>query len=245
MTASSDHQVAARPPLPTRDGREIGWRAAKATLGSLPGVGALATEVLELLVSNPVEERRAAWLNRLAADLDEVTRRVEGVSPETLATDPRFVSLMIEATARAEKTHQQSKLHALRNAVLNAAAGLFLDDALTGTFLGYIERFSPTHLRVLAFLNDPTVDPAYVRQVSNTVMGSIHTGYVRAHPEVEKPEGVFERIVKDLGREGLIQSESLMTSMSGSGLQESQTTPIGRAFLRFIAEPDADQSPND
>lgn len=224
--------------FPAKDDREFGWRAAKAALGSVPGLGAVATEVFELLVNNPVEDRRAAWLNELAADLDDLCRRMDDVTPESLASDPRFVSLMIEATQRAERTHQSEKLDALRNAVLNAAAGLILDDALTGSFLSYIDRFSPAHLRILTFLDDPSADPDYVRQVANTVMGSIYTGYTRAHPEVEQPEGVFDRVVRDLGREGLINSESIKSGMSGPSLQEAQTTPIGKAFIRFIADPD-------
>lgn len=229
---------AVRPNFPAKDDREVGWRAAKAALGSVPGLGAVATEVFELLVNNPVEERRAAWLNRLAEDLDDLCRRMDDVTPERLATDPRFVSLMIEASQRAERTHQSEKLEALRHAVLNAAAGLILDDALTGSFLSYIDRFSPAHLRILTFLNDPSADPDYVSQVANAVMGSIHTGYTRAYPEVEQPDGVFDRVVRDLGREGLINSESIKSSMSGPSLQEAQTTPIGKAFIRFIADPD-------
>jgi len=225
-------------PFPTGDDREFGYGVAKVTLGALPGLGGAAQELLDKLVGSPLQKRREAWFAAIGLALADLAERVEGFDAEALAQDEVFVSTVARATQVALAAHGKAKREALRNIVLNTAAGVRLDEALLGSFLSYVERFSEAHLKLLALLADPMADPAYAADARGTMMGSINGIIVKTHPDLARDEEVLDRLHDDLARENLV-NKSLKVMMSGSGLQNPQTTPYGAAFLKFIRAPQA------
>lgn len=224
-------------PFPVRAEGEIGYRVSRAALASIPTIGAVAQELMTAFVQDPVERRRVEWWEGLAADVVDLTARVEAIDPAELAKDEAFVTLSIRAAEIASRTHQAGKRDALRNVVLNAALGVRLDEALNATFLGYVERFSDAHLRLLTLMADPQADPAYMARAANN-LGSIHAALLAAHPEWCNPPGMLERLYDDLGREGLLESGSLKVMMSSNGLISGRATAIGATFLDFIKKPE-------
>ena len=223
-------------PFPTNDERSFGYSAAKIALGALPAIGGLAQEFLEKAIGDPLRKRQEAWFADLGRELAALSEKVEGLSPEALAEDSAFVTAAAQATQEALRTHSELKREALRNTVLNVAAGVKLDDVLIGSFMGYISRFSEAHLKLLALLRDPMGDPAYAREAAEVSMGSIHGVITSAHPDLATHPDLLDRLQDDLSREGLIGG-SLKAIMTGGGIRASQTTAIGNAFLDFIAPP--------
>lgn len=73
---------------------------------------------------------------------------------DTLLDNPAFVTVLMRAYQAAARTHEQAKISALRNAVVNVATGRPLEDDLRLIFLGLVDEFTPAHLRVLAFCRD-------------------------------------------------------------------------------------------
>lgn len=230
------------PPMPTRDGGEFGYSVMKVALGAIPMAGGAAQEILEKAVGDPLRRRQEAWAAELGAALNLLIERVEGITPESLAEDPIFVSAAAKATQEALLSHGERKREALRNTVLNVAAGVRLDEVLSGAFMDYIARFSEGHLKLLALMRAPMSDAAYAREASSVYMGSVHGVIVKSHPDLAAQPELLDRLNSDLEREGLI-SGGLKAMMTGNGVQSSRTTAIGNAFLDFITAPVELQTP--
>jgi hypothetical protein len=117
-------------------------------------IGGTVTEVLSVVLAPAVARRRDEWFKELADALDEVERKVEGFKVGNLQHNEIFVSAVIQATRTALGTHQQEKLTALRNAVLNTALNKILDDDKQVVFWSLIEVLSGTHLVLLDLFNN-------------------------------------------------------------------------------------------
>lgn len=59
------------------------------------------------------------WLEKLAEIVTELQQQVDGLTPETLAANDVFVTVAMQASQVAIRNHQNEKIKALRNAVLN------------------------------------------------------------------------------------------------------------------------------
>jgi hypothetical protein len=110
--------------------REIVERTAEAGLGSVPVVrNALAVAFVTALGCR-LEERRERWFTQLAEGLEELRQRVDDLDLEALTGNDPFTDAAVTATRTVEHTirtrtvehtHQEEKIEALRNAVLNSA----------------------------------------------------------------------------------------------------------------------------
>jgi len=222
--------------FPTRDESEFGYSVSKVALGAIPFIGGAAQEILEKAIGDPLRKRQEAWMAELGVALAALVERVDGVTAEKLSEVPNFVSAAARATQDALLAHSSLKREALRNTVLNVANGVKLDDVLVGSFMTYIERFSDAHLKLLALLRSPMADADYAAEARNVYMGSIYGVVTKSHPDLAAQPDLLDRLYGDLSREGLVGG-SFKAMMSGGGLQNPQTTPIGNAFLDFIAPP--------
>ncbi|GJE29536.1 hypothetical protein [Methylobacterium organophilum] len=231
------------PAYPSSDGLSKAGEMAMGTIGAaaglvVPVVGPAAVQaILKNAVRLPMEVRRNNWFNSIGEGLRELQDRLDGFDPNHLGENEEFVSIVFETTQMAMKTHRAEKLEALRNVVLNTAAGVQIDDVLRGAFLVYVDRFSGLHLRVLKMLSNPAAVPAMVARAENMMMGSLSTVLFAALPEIGENERLLRRVVKDLEDEGLTDGAALNTTMSGGGLLAKRSTAEGDGFLRFISEP--------
>lgn len=57
-------------------------------------------------------------------------------------------------------------------------------------------------------------------------------------PKLRGQGRVYGQVWNDLAARGLVDSVGLQVMMTGRGLAEKRTTPLGDAFLEFISEPD-------
>lgn len=222
--------------FPNGDEREFGYVVAKLTLGAVPVLGQRPRSCWKRRSAIPCR-RQEAWFASLATALEDLAARVEGFDPEVLAQDEVFVSTVARATQLALTTHGQIRREALRNIVLNTAGPVRLDEAMLGTFLSYVERFSEAHLKLLTLLGDPMADPGYARQARNLSLGgSVQVLIQSAHPDLAQSEELLDRLHEDLVREGLV-NESFKGMVNPGGLQAPQVTAAGAAFLDFIRRP--------
>lgn len=147
------------------------------------------------------------------------------------------MSAVAEATAAAIKTAKQEKIDALRNGVLNIAAGLQIDDILRGTFFGFIERFSPAHLQVLKVLADPSSSAEMKAKASQMSVGTQISVLEAALPVSVISRGALDRVLSDLHREGLVDTGGMTVTGTSGVFLAKRSTGAGDAFLRFIASP--------
>jgi hypothetical protein len=216
--------------------REIVERISEAAIGSVPLIGNALAVTFVTALNWRLEQRREKWFTELAEGVEKLRERVDDFDLETLAGNDLFVDAVVTATRTVEHTHQEDKIRALRNAVLNSIAPDAPDADTQAIMLNLIDRFMPSHLRLLALWNDP---PAWFKSHGLTppqaAMAGSRTQTVDAGlPEMRGRQDFYLRIASELGSGGMLAA-SLSGMVSGSALMDRLTTDFGRQFVRFIS----------
>jgi hypothetical protein len=201
----------------------------KGVFSLIPGL----PELFNLLITPPLERRRAEWMQDVAA----VLRRLEadrGVRLEDLRDNPVFIDAVLSASQAAIRTSQEEKRRALRNAIANAALPDAPDVMRQQMFIGLIDRFTGWHLRVLRLFQDPK---AVLGDDRREGMGSLRGVVARAYPEMNEQGELLDLVWQDLQGAGLHRSGPLGATMTASGTMVKRTSDLGDEFIRFISEP--------
>lgn len=148
----------------------------------------------------------------------------------------QFISTYVEATLAAVRTHDQEKREALGNAVIHSALPNAPENAKQQLFIRWISELSPYHLRIMKYLQNPTL-PKQIGRV-RTMAGSIMAEMLSAIPELENHKERISLWTSELSGRQLISSGNLNAMMSASGLASKRTTLLGDEYLRFISEPE-------
>ena len=224
------HRVAeteGREPFPQPSPLDRGQGAARALLSSLPGLGGPAATLLAVVVSPPLERRRAAWFNGLADRLTRLEHTVEGLSLEGLRDDENFITAATTATLIALRNHKGEKLEALQNAVVNVARGSEPDADFQAVLLSLVDYLTPLHVRLLRFFQNPG---AFGARRWHPAGSSTRDIVLAALPEI--PSSAYDLLCGDLENRGLIS----LPRPPGLTLTDERTTGLGDRFLRFISE---------
>jgi hypothetical protein len=102
--------------------REIVERAIEAALNFVPVAGGALAVAFVSAVSWQLNQRRPEWLFELAEAVEDLRERIGDASFEALAENSLFVDAVVTTTRAIDHTHQEEKIAALRNAVLNSVA---------------------------------------------------------------------------------------------------------------------------
>jgi len=215
--------------------------AAKAVLSALPGIGGPATELFVAVFKQPLESRRDQWVELIARGLSDLQKKVAGLDFDALQRNQAFITTALHASQLSIRNHQEEKLTALRNAVLNAALPGAPTDDLQAIYLSYVDYLTPWHMRLLRLFHDPTAwesphEPSTPRGPDKKVFMLYELQSM--FPELSGQGHFLVRLAKDLHERGLTQITSLMTDMTEPGAIHSWTTPWGKDFVRFISEPE-------
>jgi hypothetical protein len=223
-----------KPPKKTKG--DAAHAVVKAVVGAIPTAGSAASVLMETVFAPPLKRRREKWFEQLADVIEELQAKVAGLTPEMLSKNELFVTVSLEATQIALRNHQEEKLKALRNAVLHSVLPGSPEEQLQLMYLRFIDELAPTHLVVLAVLNNP-VNWMEQNHVAYPAwgMGGVSTVIEHCVPALRGRREVCEMVVRDLQARGLVlQGQFLNVTMSGQGMVQSRTTEIGRAFLTHI-----------
>ena len=166
--------------------------------------------------------------------MDQVGEKLQeleakGLRLDELQKNEEFVSAVMHASQIALRTHQTAKLDALRNAIVNVAKGQAPDATLQNVFLNLVDSFTELHLRILKVFQAPSPPPGMSMGGLSSVLEHNIPG-LRGHREL------YDQLWKDLYSRGLVNTDGLHVTMSGSGLGQKRTTGIGDAFISFIEE---------
>jgi hypothetical protein len=199
----------------------------KAGLSAIPIVGGPAAELFAYIIAPPLTKRRDEWLLSISEGLKALERKVDKFSIESLQHNEAFVTMLIEASRIALRTHVNEKIQALRNAVLNAALES-PDDLFQTMLLQFLEAATPWHLRVLAFYRDPE---SYASKAGLTLMtGDRLSHYVSlVFKELEGKDAFRLQIERDLLHHGLVYHEGEWYS--------KRTTHTGDRVLAMVSSP--------
>lgn len=212
-------------------------RGARAALSAIPFVGGAAVELFNRLLAPPIQRRRDAWLNVLAERIAKLEQ--EGrINVEELQNNDEFVSTVMQASQVAIRNHQQEKLDALRNAVLNTAIGQSPDDSKREMFLGFVDAFTVWHLRILSFLtkaDDQMRDRPVRLSLQGGAMRELNEAICGEYPNLKGQDSFIYRVMSDLDQSSLTMSSGKYQQFLND--HNECLTDLGDEFLRFISEP--------
>lgn len=213
-------------------------RVVRAGVSMIPVIGGAAVELFNKLIPPPLEKRRNAWWQSLHDRISRLEER-ETVKLDDLSQREGFVSTLLQASQIAMRNHQEEKLQALRNAVVNSALPGAPDDSKQTMFLSLVDVFTPWHLRVLNFLADP---PAWFKAQGQAVpqsdiMSSLRGVLGRAFPDLVKDTEFAELVIRDLYDRKLSRVSTITLNMSTHVALEKAATDLGNQFLRFVTAP--------
>lgn len=207
---------------------------ARAGVSALPTIGGPAAELFNLVIIPPLNRRREEWMESVASGLIELEKTVDSFSIESLAKNPMFLTIVSHATYVAIRNHEDEKLFALKNAVINTALKTSPDEDILLMFLDFVDSLTPWHLKTLKFLHDPTVilnelgkgKPPYSS-------ASLLTIIQYAYPELKGRDDFLHQICRDLYNRGLIVTDSFGIGV-GDFLAQ-RTSRLGSQFIDFIS----------
>lgn len=225
-------------PIPEPDWKDRGHAIARAGFGSIPIVGAAATELFQMVITPSLEKRRVEWMNWVAESLKKLEEKGQ-LRIENLASNEAFVDTMLHASQAALRNSQQEKREALRNAVLNSALPAPPDESRQQMFVEWIDSLTVWHLRIFLLLANPQQwFKDNKRQPPEYFMTSSLSGLLtNAYPELGNQRPLYDQIGKDLFNRGLIGIGEFHTTMSASGAFGNRATELGKQFLAFITKP--------
>jgi hypothetical protein len=217
-------------------GREIVERTVEAALGSVPIAGAALAVTFVTAIGWRLEQRREEWFTRLAEGVEELRQCMDGLGLEDLADNPLFVDAVVTATRTVEHAHQEEKISALRNAVLNSVAADAPDADTQALFLGLVDRFTPSHLRLLGLWDDPPrwFDRHSLPRPEAAFITSRTVTVEAALPEMKGRQDFYLLVAGELQSAGMLTA-SLSGSVQPPSLMSRLTTDFGRQFVRFIS----------
>ena len=223
---------------PQPESQAVDYFAALLKLGiaAVPDWGGPASELFGMLTAPLLGKRRDEWFEELRIRLNELTAKVGNLTLESLARDEEFVSVVVQATQSAIKTHQRKKLEALRNAVLNVAANKAPAVEKQAIFLQYADRFEPLHLELLGFMEDPQKFGAtWVSHKTGST--SVYQVIYTVFPALSDQFQLVNLAVVDLHAAGFIAAD-MHSAMAPAPAYRKWVTFQGEEFLKFIREPE-------
>lgn len=189
----------------------------KGVLGAIPFAGATAGEIFNMVIQPGVTQRQQQWMKDIADGLSKLENQVEGFNIEKLKNNDEFLSVLIEASQCAVRTHQEEKLYALRNIVENS---IFteLEFDYQKLFLIYVNDFTVFHIQIMKRISDNAINHALsYEQLEKKIIQDI----------LSEDEELFNVIREELEvGKGLIKAEN-----GGYCLSE-----LGQHFMKFITE---------
>jgi hypothetical protein len=202
-------------------------------------------ELFSLTSQAILNSRSNDWMESIAEDLESLEKQVPGFNAEIALHNPVFFTSFLEAAEIAIRTHQEEKLEALRNAVMNAALQSAPEDAIQLILLNLIDGLTALHIRVLMFLDDPS---RYIAR--NNIKGpgsggitnktvSIYTWLEWPFPELRGQEALAKRVVLDLLGMQLLTGADIFPyySYAAHHTHGPLTTDWGKQLIKFINSP--------
>lgn len=177
--------------------------------------------VMKSSKENSLQRRHEIWQHEVGERLSKLEKTVF----ESLGNNENFVTTLLRATELAIKTNGK-KVEYLANAVKYSAENDINEDALI-IMLNCIEKYTLSHIKVLKYLENPTLYSAGV----DYTLGGAFTYFDNSFPDFNKQ--LRNIILKDLYHDGLTTIDTDAT-MSRNGMDAKKTTELGDLFITIF-----------
>lgn len=207
----------------------------KIGLGLVPGIGSTLSELINKSISLHVNARTSKWQESVVSCLEEIYQKFEGL-PAGLTENETFITALLHGAIAATRTHQEEKLEALRNAVVNSALPNAPSDDLQLMFLNYVDIFTPWHLRMLKFFDNPETT---IKQYKPNPKQPLDMLLQDIFPQLKEEWEFCYLVIKDLTDRRFISLSTMEMplAISKEGFYSRYTTSLGQQFLNFVSSP--------
>ena len=222
-------------PYPEPSKGDLAEDMARRGLSLVPGLGAPAAALIDVVFTPALEKRRIQWFNELAELVNDLQARDPSLTVASLSTDDEWIDAVLAATRIALCTGREEKWQALKSALAHVALRDEPAHDLDSTFLNLIDVLTPSHLRVLHMLQSTRAFAAWQgTTVPITIDRSFHWVVERLLPDV--PFDTYTLLRTDLESRGLVMSGAAAVAASRDPVDQRLTTRLGDKFLSFISE---------
>jgi hypothetical protein len=214
---------------------DVAYTLGTAVVGLVPG----AAEILSLLFASPIEQRRTRLLYAIVEKIKFLEEN-RGISVDELRNNEEFIDAVLQVMSYSFRTSEEEKIKAFQNAIANIGLHISPEKTICQIFLTLIDRFTPLHLRVLDFYNNPR---EWFLKNGKTLpkfegSASIVNSFLSAFPEHDKKFDLIYLIWSDLQNNALVERHvELRQAVPSDGLISPRSTSLGRLFIDFISEP--------
>lgn len=214
------------------------YAATNASISSIPVVGSFASETLHLVISAPIEKRKEKWILNIAESLEELQEKVEGFNLNSLCENELFISILNRASQLAISNHQKEKVDALKNAVINTALNINIDENEQMMILNLLDTMTPWHLKLIGYFENPTFRyNENNTSLNENIMENPIAPLIEIYIELEGRDGFINLIIQDLYNNGIINNKNFNSVMISSGMLSPRLTDFGMRLLQFIEDP--------
>jgi hypothetical protein len=219
--------------LPDTANADMVDTALQVGLNLIPVVGGTFGAAAAMLTKQVVKQRTKKFFQSVVDKLEELGIRVDQLEQ----LQETFASRLQQGILAAQHTHQQDKLEALRNGVVNCLLPTAPEETLQQIFISLVDELTDLHLRLVVFLVQPTrfgMDPEDMHYLHG--VNPRNPSATRDILERNVAPGVRRDLVnlcfEDLVRRGLAEY-STGTERFGEAVIPHIST-IGLDFYRFI-----------
>ena len=187
-------------------GVKIGTTVSVPILSQMTGIPGIseALEGLFSVITPPLERRRAEWMVSVYNKLTSLEKRINNFSFKALSEKPFFIDAFMQAFQIAMRNHDEAKLEALRNAVVNTAKPTFPEESVYLTFLSLIDVFTPSHLKVLMISHEIELAVRNQRLDTRRITVSLLDKILSEFQELRRDKSFANMIIRELTDRDLI-----------------------------------------
>lgn len=220
--------------FPEKSKSDTSYEVARGIISNIPAIGGSLSVLFENIFTTPLDKRKKEWFESLANTINDLTNKVDELTPEKLSENELFVSVSMQATQIALRNHQQEKINALKNAVKNSAISISIDENKALMFTRIIDDMTPLHLLILKFLNNPNeVEQILQNKTSSNIRyhyGSNMNIFKEYYPELNSSMGLINYVVKELHTKSFLHNDRALHSLG------KMTSGLADEFLLFISD---------
>lgn len=218
---------------PTPELRDHVRTGVTAGVAAIPYVGGSVQILADAVIVPSLTKRRDRWLTKLGEVVNELQERDPDFDPSSLAGDEAFVTAVADASRIAMGTHLEAKLDLLKNCLVSMAVESERDEFMDLQMFRFVDDLTPEHFTVLQYLASPGAwfDAKGLTR-PNLSMGSPSSLMRQAQLPVSG--AALDIVLRDLNDRGLVDTGSLGTTMTGTGVWADRITPLGSELLAFV-----------
>ncbi|MCZ3367067.1 MULTISPECIES: hypothetical protein [Methanobacterium] len=223
---------------------------ASSLMNYIPILGGPASVLFSAAITPPLAKRRDKWMMIFLEAINELANRKPEFNMKDLIDNEMFITTVMRASQIAICNHQNEKLNALKNAILNSALNnISPEEDLQLILLDIIDSCTKLHLEFLKFFNEPK-SPKFVEELQTNITEKgneikevyylvFNLGEVLEYeyPALKGKDDIYTHILKDLQSKELLVYDPEF-KIEPNGKMDSLIMPMGEKLLSFITSPE-------